>query len=144
MQVLGDDSRPVLELEKLQRAGGHTANSRWYMNLISTAGTGRPRAYWTDGSNIYWQPTPSQEYTIRWYGFQAASDISAAGTFAYPDIVAFPLASFAARLIKVGLDDEATDLAGLATETFSPVLDSLFLFNRDGASGLEYTQFHQE
>ena len=35
-----------------------------------------------------------------------------------------------------------TKPAGIAVETFTPALNSLALFNRDGATGLEYTEVH--
>lgn len=144
LQLLGSDSLPAGDLRPLYRAGGHSANAFWYLNLISSVGIGKPHSYWTDGSNIYWQPLPNGTHTIRVYGFKAADDISAAGTFAYPDVVAFPLAAFAVKLIKIGLDDDGSDVGGLAYETFTPVLDALGLFHRDGAKPLEYTMYHQE
>jgi hypothetical protein len=81
---------------------------------------------------------------VRWYGFQRAANITAAGTFAYDDGAAFPIAVFAAQLIKLGLDDDPKDLSSLAVEVFSQVLDQLSLGNRDGAVGMEYTQIHTE
>jgi hypothetical protein len=58
--------------------------------------------------------------------------------------VALPIASFAVKLMKSGLDDSVTDIAQIAFETFKATLDALGNFNRDGASGLEYTQSHTE
>lgn len=136
-------SRPKRELDRIHRTGGHAARFRWPLNL--TSGTsGEPHGYWTNGTNIYWDPLPAGVYTVRWYGFQVASDITAGGTFAYPDIVALPIASFAVRLYKGGLDDPAQEISSLALETFTPTLNALSMFNRDGASQLEYTQFHTE
>jgi len=136
-------SRPSRELYNLQRTGGHATTSFWPAFLISTTTTGQPSAYWTDGSNIYWQPLPDGTHTIRVYGFSVASDITAAGTFAYPDIVSLPLAFFAVRLMKSGIDDDASDLQTLATESFEEVLNTLASFDRDRAKGFEYTQVHR-
>jgi hypothetical protein len=143
IQVLGANSRPVRELRKLNRAGGHAAVSPWPINLLSS-GTGQPTHYWTNGTLIYWAPLPSANETARWYGFASAADITAVGTFAYPDICALPFAAFAVQLLKSGLDDDVADTASLAVTTFNPVLDTLQLFNRDGAVGLEYTEVHSE
>jgi hypothetical protein len=137
-------TRPVRELRRLQRTGGQAANNSWPNNLLSNGASGTPVAYWTDGSLIYWEPLPAGVSTIRWHGFQTVSDLSASGTFAYPDIVALPLAAFAARLMKSSVDDSPQDVAQVAVETFTPVLNALSMFNRDGASGLEYTQSHSE
>lgn len=137
-------SKPAWDVQRLQRVGGHTVSTYWPYNLILTTTGGKPKAYWTNGTSIYWAPIPDGTYTIRWYGFQAAADITAGGTFAYPDIVALPIASFAARLMKSGLDDNIQDLASLALEAFSQTLDALGNANRDGAIGLSYTQVHTE
>lgn len=143
LQLLDSNSKPKRELVRLHRTGGHALNSVWPLD-ISTLVTGEPRAYWTNGTSIYWSPTPSGTFVVRWYGFAGISDITASGTFSYPDIVALPLASFATRLLKGGVDDAANDVAGLAQELFKTTLDTLSRYNRDGASPLEYTQVHTE
>lgn len=143
LQLLDSNSRPYRELGRIQRAGGHAVSSFWPWN-ITQSGTGSPYRYWTNGTLIYWQPLPSGTHTVRWYGFQVASDITAGGTFAYPDIVALPLASFAGALMKAGVDDDPATWQSLAQATFSSTLDALESFNRDGARGLEYTQIHTE
>lgn len=146
LQVLSGDSHtfPVSELTKINRAGGHAGTTKWPWNLLLTSSTGKPDRYWTNGTVIYWSPRPATTYTVRWYGFKVADDITASGTFAYPDIVSLPLSSFAARLMKVGVEDPTQDLSSLAQETFKSTLDALENFNRDGATGLEYTQPHYE
>jgi hypothetical protein len=134
--------RPRRELVPLERTGGQAVNGTWPLNLIDTASGGEPRAYWTNGTSIYWSPLPDAVYTVRYYGLSAAADITAGGTFAYKDIVSIPLASFATRLLKIGLEDPTADLASLAQEAFKATLDSLQNFNRDGAKGLEYREVH--
>ena len=142
LQLLDSDSRPVREIVPLQRVGGHERSQWWPLNLIATSSTGPPRGYKNYGSSIYWQPLPDATHTIRWYGFQRASDITASGTFAYDDTVAFPLAGFAVHLIKVGLDDVPADVSALASATFQSTLDALNMINRDGGKGLHYTMVH--
>lgn len=137
-------NRPDGELRRARRTGGHAMISgmMWPLNLTVTPGTGKPVEYWTDTTFIYWAPVPDATYTVRWYGFQAQADITASGTFLYPDLLMFPLASFAARLLKTGLDDPANDLATLATESFKAALDSMQMSVRDGADELEYQEIH--
>ena len=130
-------SRPAWDLTPIRRTGGHSWGGNWPSSLGSST-TGRPTGYWTNGVNIYWDPLPSGTHTVRWYGFQGASDLTAGGTFAYPDIVMLPVAVFATRLLKAGLDDPIQDLDTLAQRAFDPVLDLLTNFNRDGAKGFEY------
>lgn len=132
--------RPQYDLMPDKRAGAHIGSAVWLDQ--STTGTGNPRTYWTDGNCIYWSPVPSETRSIKYYGFISAADITAAKTFAYKDIVALPIASFAVRLIKSGVDDTTQDMTGLANETFKQVLDQMSNFRRDGAAGFEYTQVH--
>ena len=145
IQWLDDTTlRPKSELIPLKRAGGHAGYNSWPLNLFLPSGTGTPSAYWTDETNIYWAPVPAGVYTLRCYGLYSAADITASGTFSYKDLLMLPLASFACRLVKMGVDDPIQDVAGLAQETFKASLDALSNFNRDGATGLEYTQIHTE
>lgn len=137
----GSTSRPDYELIPSKRAGGSSTRV-WPFELVESSG--RPRMWGSDGSAIYWYPLPDNTYSMRVYGFFTAADITASGTFAYKDIVMLPLASFAVKLLKAGLDDSPEQLQGLAEQTFKPTLDTLALFNRDGAVGLEYTEAHQE
>lgn len=140
IQLLDANNKPVSNLVPIRKAGGHI-NGSWPLNLFA-AGTGLPSSYWTNGTLIYWSPLPSGVSTLRWYGFPSAADITAVGTFSYPDIVSLPLASFAARIIKAGVDDDAKDLASVALESFTQVLDALGNVQRDGAVDFEYTRSH--
>lgn len=144
LQLLNSSSLPELELVKLNRAGGQATSRSWPLNLLVSSTTGKPTHYWTNGAKIFWSPIPDAIHTVRWYGLQSASNISAAGTFAYPDICALPFASFAVQLLKSGLDDPTQEISGLAQSTFKSCLDALENFNRDGAVGLEYTTIHTE
>lgn len=135
-------SLPVADLQPIRRVGGQAGSLGWPFNLTAQTGTENLAAYWTDGSNIYWAPIPSADASVRWSGFKTAVDITAAGTFAYPDIVRIPLASYAVRILKAGLDDDPTLQASMAQEAFTSVLDALGNFQRDGAAPLEYTRAH--
>lgn len=139
------DSLPRWRLEPFYGSGSHREN--WIdpvFNLTSSASvTGRPRGYWTDGTNIYWTPTPDGTYTVRWYGFQAATDYTAAGDdFAYPDICLTPFAAFATRMFQLGLDDRDGQYNRLAAETFGPVLTTLQNFRREGPRPIRTSTLH--
>lgn len=135
--------RPQWDLSPLKRVGGHSPSQYWPYNLLVQSVAGAPRAYFTDGTNIYWDPLPDTTNQVRWYGFKAAVDITAGGTFAYPDFCATPMSGFAARLMKSGLDDDASQIASLAEEFFGPAITLMSRFNRDRASDLEYTRLHE-
>ena len=137
-----DTSRPAWDLIPIKRTGAHAWNRYWPLSLTSSTTTGRPRAYWTNRINIYWDPLPSGTHTVRYYGFTPATDITAGGTFLYEDIVMLPLAAFAVALMRLGVDDPVGESAQLAEKHFTSVLDLLEGFNRDGPVGLEYDQFH--
>lgn len=139
---LTDTDRVKHRLHNPKTAGGHVDTSRWPWNLLNTTGSGEPFLYWTNGRTVYLNPIPAGEYTLRWYGFAAQDNITADGDFMYPDICMLPLASFAVRLIKTGVDDPTTDIIQLAKDIFDPLIDSLSNFNRDGATPLQYTQTH--
>ena len=124
-------SRPAWTLTDHTQVGGHAGYGYWPSSLVSSSTTGVPRAYWTDGTNVYWDPLPSGTHTIRWYGFQRLSDITAGGTFGYDDSVIVPLATIAVKMLRIGLDDDVTQYTELATEVFNSVLDSLSNFRRD-------------
>jgi len=136
-------SRPAWELDNVQNTGGHSASVAWpyYISFPAGAG-GRPRAYWTDGRNIYWAPLPDATYTVRWYGLQAATDITASGAFLYPDLLILPMASLAVAIMERGVGDNAADIDALASATYSPAIAALSNFNRSGAKGLIYERLH--
>lgn len=143
LYVLDSNNRPKRRVDPLRVTGGHSGQYKWPLSL-ATGGSGEPERYWTNGRSIYWDPLPSGTTTLRWYGFQTASDITAGGTFAYPDLVALPLAVFAAKILKIGLDDQAQDLQSVALDVFNPALAALALYDRDGAKGLSYSELHSE
>ena len=135
-------SRPAWKVLPARETGTHAWGLSWVSSVASTSVTGKPRFYWTNGTRIYWDPLPNAVHTVRWYGFQMAADISAAGTFAYSDALAYPLATLAARILKVTLDDPPTEFVSLSREMFTPLIESMSGFNRDGATGMVYEYSH--
>jgi len=110
---------------------------------ISGSTTGVPYGYYTNGTNIYWSPLPSGTHTVRCHGFQTAVDATAAGdTFPYADIVINPIAAFAVRLMKTGVDDDAGASEALAREMFGPVILALSRYQRDRAPQTQYRNVH--
>ena len=137
------DSLPAWDLIPIKRTGGHSWNLYWPINLTSTATSGRPKAYWTNGRNIYWDPLPDAVHTVRWYGFIHQTDITAAGTFLYDDALILPAATFAVKVLRTGVDDPTTDYDNLANALFPPIISALGGFNRDGADGYAYRHGHE-
>lgn len=143
VQYLDTNSYPVYELQDIRATGGHIATSSIPAFITSTSTlTGAPNAYWTDGSYFYWNPLPDGVYTLRWYGFQSKSDITASGTFGYPDVCLLPLATFAVRIERMGLDDDTSQYIKLATDLFEPVVSLLGNFQRERAPGFQYRHMH--
>lgn len=130
-----DDSLPRWRLTPLYSAGEHRGDYRdpVFSLTLSAGSEGRPRAYWTDGSNIYWNPIPDATHTVRWYGFSSATDYTAAGdTFAYHDIVMGPMAAMGVKLFQYGFGDNPNEYTRLANELFGPVIETLSNFRREG------------
>lgn len=136
--------KPVYDLDPIRRTGGHVSSGMWpYGVVLSTQqGSGRPGAYYTNARLIYWAPQPDAIYTIRWYGLQAASDITASGTFAYDDRAMLPMATFAVRLVRTGLDDPVENYMALAQDIFTPTIKMMSNFKREEAAGYNYRYNH--
>lgn len=131
-------SRPAWKLAPRYEAGSHSPNSTWVNSLVTSSSTGKPKAYWANGTQIWWDPLPDTTNTVRWYGLQAATDITASGTFLYPDIVRLPITTFAVTILKLGVDDDPGVISGLSQNLFEGTLDLLANPIRDGARGLNY------
>lgn len=136
-------SLPMWNVERIETPGDHSISWPFALSTSSPLTSGVPVRYWENGTRIYWSPTPNTTHTIRYYGFVAAADITAAGTFTYPDVVALPVASLAVRIIKVGLDDEAGDVSGIAKAFLEPAIKTLANHNRDNARMLRYRYIHR-
>jgi len=139
-----DTSRPSHELDRIDRIGGHVEGfSEWWANpAASSALTGRPVRYYTNGTSIYWEPLPSGTHTLRWYGLQRQADISASGTFTYDDGVAMPLAVFAVQILRRGLDDPIADYVELAREVFGSQITAMRRYQRQRAPMRQYRYTH--
>jgi hypothetical protein len=133
---------PAWDLINLKRAGSHMINRFWPWNIISQVSPGRPVGYYTNGTTIFWSPTPDTTNTIRWYGFKVADDIIVGGSFAYQDIALLPVCSFAVQLMRTGVDDDNGGISAIAQQTFNPVITALSMYNRDMAPGLDYKYTH--
>jgi hypothetical protein len=138
-------SRPSWDLERVGYTGDYYQSRMLQPTLqYNTTSTGRPVRYWTNGTNIYWDPLPDGTHTVRYYGFKAATDVTAGGTFAYPDIALMPVATYATKLLRVGKDDDPTGAMTTALEVFRSTIDALSRFNRDRTPGYDYRYFHSE
>lgn len=134
-------SRPAWDLERVGPVGDHYTSGGVY---ASSTTTGKPVRYFTNGTKIFWDPLPSATHTVRYYGLVAASDITAGGTFGYPDVVLLPIATFASKLLRVGKDDDQLPITQVGMETFAPVIQAMTRFNRDRAPGYDYRYSHTE
>lgn len=135
---------PSYRLTALYIPGSHSNRYRFFpFNLIGgTLTSGAPRSYWTDGRNFYWDPIPDNDYSVRWYGYLQAPQLTAAGTFQYPEIAAYPIAVVAARMSRMGLDDDISQYVALGKDVFNPLLDAMGVFNADAAPVYEFAYSH--
>lgn len=137
-------NRPISpDLSFLGFVGSHT-NTAVADLTGSLTEEGPPAGWWTNGSSIFWQPLPDTNYTIRWYGLQAQSDITATGTFGYLDYVILPLATLACKLMNIGLDDPTEAHDTLAEQIFRPVIEAMTSYVQDRAPGYDYNYLHTE
>jgi hypothetical protein len=138
-------SRPAWDLERVGPIGDYYQSRLGNSALAyNSSTTGRPLRYWTNGAQIYWDPLPDATHTIRYYGFTSKADITAAGTFVYPDIVLMPLATYATKLLRIGKDDDLAGVMGAMTEVFHTAIAALSRFNRDRPPGYDYRYLHTE
>lgn len=138
----GTGGKPIADVTNINEVGGHAWSLKWPLNLTASNSADSPDSYYTNGRTIYWSPTPDKVYYLRCYGFKSASDITASGTFAYDDELRLPFASFAVRILRIGVGDDVADVGALASQTFSSAISSQTGFNRDGAVGFTYKYGH--
>ncbi len=134
-------SRPAWDLDRVGYTGDYY-QSQMVLPVGSSSTTGKPLRYWTNGSLIYWDPLPNDTHTVRYYGFVPASDITASGSVAYPDIALMPLATFAVKLLRVGKDDDNAEVTDVSGRVFGPTIQALSRFNRDRPPGYDYRYIH--
>lgn len=133
---------PVYDLTPRKRVGSHRFSRYWPWSLVAPSGTGAPRSYYTNARLIYWDPLPDATYTVRWYGLQQATDITAVGTFLYDDTAMLPLAALAVAILSRGVGDDAQDITSLASSILGPVVEELAGHDRDGGAQFEYSRIH--
>jgi hypothetical protein len=135
-------SRPTYKLEPVFQAGDISTDHVWpYSN--SAASTGKPTEYaWAYGV-IWWGPkVPDDTHTIRWYGLASADDITATGTFAYPDFLISPLTKLGARYFKQRVDDPQEEIVAFAQQEMASVIESLKRRWRDGPRRAKSRRLH--
>jgi hypothetical protein len=136
-------SRPAWDLEWVGYIGDQNGAQLTDSSVqLDTTSTGKPRRYSTNGRNIYWGPLPDAAHSVRYYGLVAADDITASGTFAYPDIAITAVADYAVKLLRIGKDDDAQPVSAVGVEIFTPCIELLGRFNRDRAPGYDYRYYH--
>lgn len=138
-------SRPAWDLDRVGYTGDYFTSGLMSPTLqYNITTTGKPVRYWTNGTNIYWDPLPDATHTVRYYGFKAATDITAGGTFAYPDIALMPVATYATNLLRIGKDDDPQGTMATGAQVFTSTIAALSRFNRDRTPGYDYRYFHTE
>lgn len=114
------------KIENIQDVGGQAPQYDWPISLGMSAGTGAPRAFYTNRAYFWWAPVPDQAYTFRTYGLRSKTNLTTRLiTFGYPDLVSNPLAAIAVRLMEMGIDDPSEELERLAAQWYKPVLRAL-------------------
>lgn len=125
--INGQTSRPSYQLEEIQDVGGQSAPAPfWPATANYSPSPGQPWGYFTNRANFYWAPLPDAIYTIRVYGYYEKTAITTRGqTFELPNQVAGPMASFAVRLMSIGVGDDEEETRRLANELYTPVIKML-------------------
>lgn len=140
-------NQPQWEIRIIQDVGGQAAQwpFPWISGIIGylPQGFGPPVAAYANRAQFLWAPIPDQVYSIRPYGLFAKTDItSRTQTFEYPDVVAVPMATFATRLLSIGVGDPTDDLDALGRQTYDPVIKMLRQPVRQRPQSRQYSQVH--
>lgn len=135
--------RPIYKLKRINQIGGHVPSLPWPLQLSMPTGSGAPAGYYANTANFYWLPLPDGVYSLRVYGFvTAAAPVSRDSQFLYPDECMAPFASFAAKLMSMGVGDNDGDLTGLAEACFRPILRGMKKFDRSEPLPRAYAYAH--
>ena len=137
--------RPLYELDQILSTGKHAIPGPWPVILLSlpVQSPGRPFKFWADRTNFYWYPFPDAVYTLRAYGMSAATNLTTrAITFGHPDLVAEPIASFACKLLAMGVKDPSDELTALAAMWFSSAIKALTQYTRQRPAGRHFRRVH--
>lgn len=135
---------PIRALERIDEIGGHVPSLPWPLQIaLGSAAGGAPFGYYGNMRDFYWLPRPDGVYTIRVYGFIKKAAFAVRGdAYNYPDETMLALASFANKLMSVGVADDTLDLDRLTAQVFAPLIKSYTKFDRSKPSGRVYTMFH--
>lgn len=140
--ILDSAGTPITQLERIEEVGGHTPNLPWPFTLASSA-TGALGGYYASFDQFYWLPRPSAASTMRVYGLIEKDEWTArTDDVDYPTRARLALATFAVKLLRIGVDDDIVDLDRLALQTFTSLLRSLSNLDRSRAQQRQYSEYH--
>ena len=147
MNTTSTPNVPQWEIDIIQDVGGQSMSAPfpWLSAAVGyiPQGFGAPVLAYTNRQYFFWAPIPDQVYTLRGYGLSEATDItSRSQTFAYPNVVANPLAAYATRLMEMGIDDPTEELKGLADEMYASVINMLRQPTRQRPQSRQYSRMH--
>lgn len=139
-------NRQVYEIDVIYEAGGQDPQPAWpplYLALGAQGGSAPKTCYPELDSKLNWGPPPDAVYTVRIYGYWAATALaSRSSTFPLPERARLPIASFANRLMAMGLDDPSEELKALAEEVFTPTIRGFKRFTRNKPAPRRYSRMH--
>lgn len=119
-------NRPAYLLDEIQDVGGQAAVNPFFPFGAYVSRTGAPRGYFTNRANFYWSPVPDAVHTLRGYGYYEKTALTTRSqTFLLPNQVAGPMASFAVRMLSIGVGDDEEETRRLANELYTPVIKML-------------------
>jgi hypothetical protein len=121
-----ENGLPTYEMDSIQDVGGQANGSPLWPTSFVNRIPGRPWGYFTNRANFYWAPIPDAIYTVRVYGLYEKTAITLRSqTFELPNQVASPMASFAVRMLSIGVGDDEEETRRLANELYTPVIKML-------------------
>lgn len=120
------NSLPAYQLQEIQDVGGQANVNPFYPFGAYSVSPSAPQGYFTNRANFYWQPIPDAIYTIRVYGYYQKTALTVRSqTMEIPNQVKSPLASFAVRMMSIGVGDDEEETRRLANELYTPVIKML-------------------
>lgn len=137
---------PAWRLDPIFETGGHRPAVTWAETVSITTGTGKPRRYWATqppNGRIFWEQLPDAANTVRYYGLVAATDYTArADTFSYPDTCGPTFAQHAAKILRMGRDDDIEDLRREAAGSLAAAMRASRRWWNVGPVGKHYELVH--
>ena len=132
---------PRWQIDEIQDVGGHREAGLWPVAVVN--GTGAPKGYWTNRTNIYWRPLPDTTHTVRVYGLFSKTDFSSRSiTFGWPDQVSVPMASVAVELMAIGIGDPSEDVKAVADRYYRSVIRMLQMPSQQRPKSRYYSRVH--